>query len=141
MITASDAEPARLEEELARLRAAWAPAPAELWECTGRLDLRPCGFDLAVRNPWYLRPPGPLPDTPQRTPLVVERARTPRQLAAFEVANLAANEETELLAGPRLLVHPAATLADPAPESVPMYAAFGFAPAGQVAAWRSRPGA
>jgi GNAT superfamily N-acetyltransferase len=50
----------------------------------GAEDLTPFGFALQAREPWMLRPPGPVPELPVPPGLVVAPCRTPAEVEVFE---------------------------------------------------------
>jgi GNAT superfamily N-acetyltransferase len=50
----------------------------------GAEDLGPFGFTLQAREPWMLRPPGPVPEAPLPPGLVVVPCRTPAEVEVFE---------------------------------------------------------
>jgi GNAT superfamily N-acetyltransferase len=50
----------------------------------GSEDLGPFGFVLQAREPWMLRPPGPVDAGPGPAGLVVEPCRTPAEVELFE---------------------------------------------------------
>jgi GNAT superfamily N-acetyltransferase len=50
----------------------------------GTEDLGPFGFVLQAREPWMLRPPGPVPEVPTPPGLVVAPCRTPAEVERFE---------------------------------------------------------
>src|SRR4029450_12832793 len=50
----------------------------------GAEDLSPFGFSLQAREPWMLRPPGPVPELPVPPRLVVAPRRTPAEVELFE---------------------------------------------------------
>jgi GNAT superfamily N-acetyltransferase len=50
----------------------------------GSEDLRPLGFTLQAREPWMLRPPGPVQAPPCPPGLVVAPCRTPAEVELFE---------------------------------------------------------
>lgn len=74
--------------ELAKVQDAWRTAGVDAWvyDCAGTRDLNALGFELLWKNPWYLRPTGPL--TPAALPagLTVEIVANAAQLADFEQA-------------------------------------------------------
>jgi GNAT superfamily N-acetyltransferase len=69
-----------------RLAGAVADLPGEVAvrDAGGAEDLGPFGFALQAREPWMLRPPGPVPDVPRPPGLVVAPCRTPAEVEAFE---------------------------------------------------------
>ena len=69
-----------------RLAGAVAGLPGEVAvrDAGGAEDLGPFGFTLQAREPWMLRPPGPVPEVPRPPGLVVAPCRTPAQVEAFE---------------------------------------------------------
>jgi GNAT superfamily N-acetyltransferase len=69
-----------------RLAGAVAGLPGEVAvrDAGGAEDLGPSGFALQAREPWMLRPPGPIPDAPRPSGLVVAPCRTPAEVEAFE---------------------------------------------------------
>ena len=69
-----------------RLAVAVAGLPGEVAvrDAGGSEDLAPFGFALQAREPWMLRPPGPIPDVPRPPGLVVAPCRTPAEVEAFE---------------------------------------------------------
>jgi GNAT superfamily N-acetyltransferase len=50
----------------------------------GGEDLAPFGFALQAREPWMLRPPGPVPEVPAPPGLVLAPCRTPAEVEVFE---------------------------------------------------------
>jgi GNAT superfamily N-acetyltransferase len=50
----------------------------------GTEDLGPFGFALQAREPWMLRPPGPVPEVDRPPGLVVAPCRTPAEVEVFE---------------------------------------------------------
>ena len=50
----------------------------------GTEDLTPFGFALQAREPWMLRPPGPVRELPVPPGLVVAPCRTPAEVEVFE---------------------------------------------------------
>jgi len=69
-----------------RLAGAVAGLPGELAvrDAGGAENLGPFGFVLQAREPWMLRPPGPVPDGPRPPGLVVAPCRTPAEVELFE---------------------------------------------------------
>jgi GNAT superfamily N-acetyltransferase len=84
-----------------------------------RLELAPFGFDLrdrdgredTAREPWFVRPPGPLAAEPAPPELEVVRAATPAEVAEFEAVSVHgfAGEDAPVEPG---ALHPPAVLAD-----------------------------
>jgi ribosomal protein S18 acetylase RimI-like enzyme len=75
------------------------------------LDLAPHGFRATVREPWFVRPPGPI-DPVIPPDLEIVRVQTPAEVAEFELASIRGfGDETGTVE--RGSIHPAAVLADP----------------------------
>jgi GNAT superfamily N-acetyltransferase len=69
-----------------RLAAAVAGLPGEVAvrDAGGAEDLGLFGFALQAREPWMLRPPGPVPEVSRPPGLVVAPCRTPAEVELFE---------------------------------------------------------
>jgi GNAT superfamily N-acetyltransferase len=94
-----------------RLAGAVAGLPGEVAvrDADGAEDLGPFGFALQAREPWMLRPPGPIPDVPRPPGLVVAPCRTPAEVEAFERTSVEAFTGSRSSWAPGT-VHPPASL-------------------------------
>ena len=61
-----------------------AGAEVAVRDAGGTEDLTPFGFALQAREPWMLRPPGPVQELPVPPGLVVAPCRTPAEVEVFE---------------------------------------------------------
>jgi hypothetical protein len=91
---------------------ALADAVGTVCDAWSRLDLEPMGFERRDAEPWFLRPPGPLP--PQGSPpeLEIVRATTPQEIEEFEAVSVRGfgTEDAMIEVGTG---HPAMILEDP----------------------------
>ena len=78
----------------------------------GAGDLRPFGFALQAREPWMLRPPGPVPELPVPPGRAVAPCRTPAEVEVFERTSVEAFTGS-LSSGTPGAVHPPASLGVP----------------------------
>jgi GNAT superfamily N-acetyltransferase len=78
----------------------------------GAEDLGPFGFVLQAREPWMLRPPGPVPEVPAPPGLVVAPCRTPAEVELFERTSVEGFTGSLSSWTPRT-VHPPASLRVP----------------------------
>jgi GNAT superfamily N-acetyltransferase len=60
------------------------PGEVAVRDAGGAEDLGPFGFALQAREPWMLRPPGPVPDVPRPPGLAVAPCRAPAEVELFE---------------------------------------------------------
>jgi hypothetical protein len=74
------------------------------------LDLTPFGFEERAREPWFLRPPGEVPNTAPDE-LEIVRVSTAAEVAEFEDASLRGFGVTDTVEPGS--IHPASGLADP----------------------------
>lgn len=81
--------------ELQTVKNAWGEQGFEVYDCWGKRDLTPIGFEKVVKNPWYLRLPGAAPELSLPKGLSIEIVRTAQQLADFERASWEGFEEPE----------------------------------------------
>src|SRR5262245_45658276 len=58
--------------------------------CDGwsRLELEPLGFERREAEPWFFRPPGPLPNDESPSELDIAPATTPEEVEAFEAVSV-----------------------------------------------------
>jgi GNAT superfamily N-acetyltransferase len=81
-------------------------------DADGAENLTPFGFALQAREPWMLRPPGPVGELPVPPGLVVAPCRTPAEVEAFERTSVEAFTGS-LSSWTPGAVHPPATLGVP----------------------------
>jgi GNAT superfamily N-acetyltransferase len=79
----------------------------------GSEDLGPFGFVLHAREPWMLRPPGPLDAPPGPPGLVVAPCRTPPEVELFERTSVEGFTGTTVGWSPGTIHPPAASLRVP----------------------------
>jgi hypothetical protein len=86
--------------------------PGSVGDAWHALDLSPYGFSVWRTEPWFHRPPGPLPESP-RTDLQLVRVTTPRDVEEFEAVSVRGfgNEDDTVEPG---TIHPPSVLADDA---------------------------
>lgn len=86
--------------------------PGGICDSWQSLELEPLGFRVWRREPWYLRPPGPLPDTkPAELEIVVVQEE--RDVVDLEAVSVRGFEDESKTVAPGSL-HPATVLDDPA---------------------------
>lgn len=86
---------ASLYADLEKVVAKREPEGFVVYDCWASRDLTELGFERAVQNPWYLRPPGPLSPASPPEGLTIEVVNTPEELALFEEASRLGFEELE----------------------------------------------
>ena len=88
-----------------------ADAHGTVCDAWSRLELDRLGFSEAARDPWFLRPPAPLPREEPPPELVVERVSTPAEVLEFERVSVRGfgGDDAALEAGS---LHPAEILGD-----------------------------
>lgn len=85
-----------LDADLRLVKTAWGTGPVSLWDCWAARDLGGLGFRRQWVEPWYLRPPSPLPSNFTRpSGLFIEAVTNAEQLAEFEQASWEGFEMTE----------------------------------------------
>jgi GNAT superfamily N-acetyltransferase len=99
----------------ARLAGSVEHLPGELAvrDAGGSEDLGPFGFTLQAREPWMLRPPGPLQAAPAPPGLEVAPCRTPAEVELFERTTVEAFTGTIESWAPGTIHPPAASLRVP----------------------------
>lgn len=91
---------------------ALADVPGSVGDVWHALDLTPHGFRVWRTEPWFYRPPGPLPPTGE-TGLEVVRVTTPRELEELEAVSVRGFGKEDDAVEPGAL-HPPSGLADDA---------------------------
>jgi GNAT superfamily N-acetyltransferase len=92
-------------------RSAVADARGTICDSWSVLELEPAGFAERVREPWFVRPAGELPDGEAPPELEVVHVRTPAEVAEFELVSVRGFESEEATVEPAS-IHPPAILAD-----------------------------
>lgn len=89
------------------------PAPGSICDCWQTLDLTEYGYTVFRREPWYLRPAGPLADWSAPAELEVVRVSSAQEVREFELVSVRGfeNEAATIAAG---AFHPPSILGDPA---------------------------
>jgi ribosomal protein S18 acetylase RimI-like enzyme len=91
---------------------ALADVPGSVGDAWHALDLAPHGFRVRRTEPWFSRPPGPLPESPE-TGLELVHVATPQEVEEFEAVSVRGfgNEDETIQPG---TFHPPSVLADQA---------------------------
>ncbi len=85
-----------LHADLRLVETEWGTKQISLWDCWAVRDLSGMGFKRQWMEPWYLRPPSPLPRNFTLPPgLSIEAVTNAKQLAEFEEASWEGFETTE----------------------------------------------
>jgi len=91
---------------------ALANARGTVYDAWSRLDLGPFGFEPLDTEPWFLRPPGPLPQDYPPPEFEIVQVTTPQQVEEFEAVSVRgfSTEDAMIHVG---AAHPATILHDP----------------------------
>jgi len=85
-----------LHADLRLVQTEWGTEGISLWDCWATRDLSGVGFTRQWMEPWYLRPPSPLPRNFTLPPeLSIEAVTNAKQLAEFEEASWEGFEMSE----------------------------------------------
>lgn len=85
-----------LHADLRLVQTEWGTERISLWDCWATRDLSEVGFTRQWMEPWYLRPPSPLPRSFTLPPgLSIEAVTNAKELAEFEEASWEGFEMTE----------------------------------------------
>lgn len=85
-----------LRADLRQVEAEWGTRLVSIWDCWAARDLRKLGFQRRWVEPWYFRPPSPLPNNfTMPSGLSIEPVTNAEQLGEFEEASWEGFEMTQ----------------------------------------------